>query len=1263
MRAMTLTDIYWAGRIDGTPVPDWAVPALGMPDGHSAGVLDGQSATFTGWAPVTYEGLAGLLGAAVKGDVVSPDMLESADVIAFEMNGRSEAHSGGWESCDWEFADSQGSVLVHWHCGTVTGEFGGPPLPRDEHIVANGTVTGSAYAAFFGLSAEDVTFGEPTLTPEQVRVSFLLFRVRGEIDVTGPSFRLTVRGVSAGPDDPQATPDPDAIGVLHHSPTDRIEVVRTERVGQLSGLRDPEGRRVINPTEDWTVVGVDLGANTEHDGRLVFFFGDVATTDNGEHRAVGWNFVIPNDHRGATEFTGQPDWRLCSRCQGLFWAPGGDRSGSVCSKGGEHYFEPDSWNFVLPNDHQGATELTGQPDWRFCGKCHGLFWAPEGTSAGTVCPAGDEHAVPPGSWNFVLPSREQGAADPSGQPGWRFCGKCHGLAFCPDDIGHGTVCPAGNPRNADLVAWTDDVTVTPSAAVGHQPIGLHFVLPNFQQGATPEQGQPDWRFCGKCQGLFWAGQGDVSGSVCPVGGQHLIPDGSWTFVLPNDHQGATGATGQGDWRFCDRCHGLFWEPGYPTSLGDPTPTVCPVDGAPHAFNPASWNFFLPNQEQGAGNGQPDWRFCLYCHGLFWNGGDTVGVCPAVRGGGIRLHPVLKTGSPEFDPLVGDWPVGLTKSDEAPGGAFSHDGRVHVFVNISPERYSEHIRPADPAYGTYLISKDDPSRPGPYQVDLLFSPRIGACPVDEEGSVLQSHQPLGDFYTLPHELAEDPARQSGWRRCAKCAALFQPGAGDACWADGDPHTGEPFDFVLPLAPAGEHEQDGWRRCGRCGSLYWNHDSRGRCRAGGPHQPDGGAELALPRRVNVDNPKRTSGWRFCVNCAGLVWTGGFVVGPHDVCFKTHGKHVTVGLDFALDHDISPSGERQGNWRHCARCAALFWGGGRGEGTAGTCPAGGAHVAGNGPVKPTDDFTFVLSHDVPDEGSSQRDWRFCGKCHGLFWAGHPTGGSCPVDGAGHVAGDGPGAPGFDFALRYIGTGEDAFHNDGGWRFCARCFELVWTGRADRLSGIAPTVVVTSEHSFLADSPTETTLVIAGFGFANNIGVRLAYLPLPEGRPPSVLDTRYFGITADGTPRWSADDNEVTDLFTLDGYSSLSATWIRQIDRWILLYSRAYPDSEETSQHKAFARIARTPMAWAQGGEIPIFDPCHAYGRYMHMTGRDSIDVRVPPAGDDHTGWAYGLHLLNRYTTWDETTGELDIYYLLSLSSPYQVQLMHTTLRLTPG
>jgi hypothetical protein len=43
-----------------------------------------------------------------------------------------------------------------------------------------------------------------------------------------------------------------------------------------------------------------------------------------------------------------------------------------------------------------------------------------------------------------------------------------------------------------------------------------------------------------------------------------------------------------------------------------------------------------------------------------------------------------------------------------------------------------------------------------------------------------------------------------------------------------------------------------------------------------------------------------------------------------------------------------------------------------------------------------------------------------------------------------------------------------------------------------------------------------------------------------------------------------------------------------------------------------------------------------------------------------AYGAFLLERFTRWDGVSQQLDLYYLLSFGSPYQVQVMHTTLRL---
>src|SRR5450759_1195151 len=57
-----------------------------------------------------------------------------------------------------------------------------------------------------------------------------------------------------------------------------IQKISTTRITQLTGGYDPEGKPFLNDTVPWQVAGVDLGANTEHNGKLYFFFGDVVTT-------------------------------------------------------------------------------------------------------------------------------------------------------------------------------------------------------------------------------------------------------------------------------------------------------------------------------------------------------------------------------------------------------------------------------------------------------------------------------------------------------------------------------------------------------------------------------------------------------------------------------------------------------------------------------------------------------------------------------------------------------------------------------------------------------------------------------------------------------------------------------------------------------------------------------------------------------------------------------------------------------------------------
>jgi len=76
--------------------------------------------------------------------------------------------------------------------------------------------------------------------------------------------------------------------------------------------------------------------------------------------------------------------------------------------------------------------------------------------------------------------------------------------------------------------------------------------------------QSNWRWCNKCQGLFFGGNPNP---VCPAGGPH-DSTGSGNYALVLD----TAADGQPDWRWCNKCQGLFFG-------GNPNP-VCPA-GGPH----------------------------------------------------------------------------------------------------------------------------------------------------------------------------------------------------------------------------------------------------------------------------------------------------------------------------------------------------------------------------------------------------------------------------------------------------------------------------------------------------------------------------------------------------------------------------------------------------------------------------------------------------------------------------------------------------------
>ncbi len=144
--------------------------------------------------------------------------------------------------------------------------------------------------------------------------------------------------------------------------------------------------------------------------------------------------------------------------------------------------------------------------------------------------------------------------------------------------------------------------------------------------------QYGWRWCKKCQGLFFAGN---SRGDCPAGGSHNL-HGSASYGLVHNQ---AAAAGQHNWRWCKKCQGLFFAGN---SQG-----VCPAGGS-HDKSGSGDYALIDNVAEV--EGQHNWRWCKKCQGLFFAGGSQ-GVCPA---GGSHD----KSGSGDYalrsDPQAAAW---------------------------------------------------------------------------------------------------------------------------------------------------------------------------------------------------------------------------------------------------------------------------------------------------------------------------------------------------------------------------------------------------------------------------------------------------------------------------------------------------------------------------------------------------------------------------------------------------------------------------------
>ena len=138
----------------------------------------------------------------------------------------------------------------------------------------------------------------------------------------------------------------------------------------------------------------------------------------------------------------QSEWSWCNKCRGLYFGP--HQSSSVCPAGGQHAgYQTGSHDYYLNYNESDPGSLSSQDGWRWCSKCQGLFYGPQ--QASTACPAGGQHIIGAGSFDYDL--IDNGFSGTYVQANWNWCVNCRGLFYGPQI--YDSRCPSPNAYNHD----------------------------------------------------------------------------------------------------------------------------------------------------------------------------------------------------------------------------------------------------------------------------------------------------------------------------------------------------------------------------------------------------------------------------------------------------------------------------------------------------------------------------------------------------------------------------------------------------------------------------------------------------------------------------------------------------------------------------------------------------------------------------------------------------------------------------------------------
>jgi Repeat of unknown function (DUF346) len=1082
------------------------------------------------------------------------------------------------------------------------------------------------------------------------------------------------------------TPD---IGVRVWLAGQAVQFLRTVRVAQISGsntdpnnpkIHDPQGWQLLNDTSKWGALGFDEGANAEHNGKLYFFSGDVVRPNsNGD--------VLNNSHLVAwtedLKVTWTADPTNLARGFGLqavlqngaYWpfkaeAPVGvtlsvEPAVSAFSYAGRVYVfaglgVPHYSGQTRPSDPADGLYLvsTDQPDQAHVYRTEFLFDPRIG-----MCPAdGGSHTVL--GYNFVLP--HDVPKDPQDRFRWFRCRKCACLFASFNETRTAGVCQAGGTHEADA----------PDPGIS----GFHYAIPHDRPEDPLNQGK--WRRCGKCQTMFFIGFSPNQG-ICPADRLRHEAADETDFVLPHDQPEDPNHVA--NWRRCRLCRCLFWDglwmKGRCVATTDPNnPVDHNAQGNEDIPKFLQDELILTNDVQEDSKHQGNWRYCTKCNGLFNASGNNN--CPLGGGHDVstRLQPLpglpieppvgkhfvlphdlaenasyqagwrrctkcgLLYSEFSFDnwtALAGAGPAGLAAGEPATMDGQLHvfyrgtDGAIkHIFWNAADNRFHFEDWTALAGAGPAGLAAGDPAT-----MVTAGQQHVFYCGTD------------GAINHIFWNAADRSFHFQDWTALA--------GAGPAGLAAGDPAT---------LGTVGQQHVFYRGTDGAIKHIFWNAADRSfhfedwtALVGAGPAGLAAGdpATLGTVGQQHVfyrgtDGAIKHIFWNAADNRFHFEdWTAlagagpaGFAAGDPATLGTVGQQHVFYrGTDGAIKHIFWNAADRSFHFEDWTALA--------GAGPAGLAAGDPATLGTEGQqhvfYRDTDGAIKHIFWNAADRSFHFEDWT--ASAYADSAAGDPTimvtDGQQQVfyrdtDGAiKHIfwnavnkcpAGDSHLPSGERFILPHRIRQEH--HNERDWRFCTKCFGLVWTTRDRPFFTLDSAVVHNADISALP-SQTGDGLIILGYGWND---FHLAWMPLGLSGP-RLQDMQYYSGQP-GAPSWNKNVGQRTALFSIPSPDAnrISLAWLEGPQRWILLYS---------CSDAVIARLGTTPWNWSD--EIKIISPDSPQSGYLYSEPWSKTR--------DHP---YGPSILKRFTEWDPTTRVLGIYFLISLNYGYQVHLMRTQLPL---